>query len=133
MVLCFKLISNFVTLCLLFLPTIFCFEGSSLCIVHIPLSTFSPDGNMILSLTESDLQPIFNMTDPMHQKAFLFAIDLLREDGIKMPANLWEYKVKPISLLFLFNLSTHFSCLRKTNEEHFLFLSTFISLFFTGV
>ncbi|KAK3796460.1 hypothetical protein RRG08_009237 [Elysia crispata] len=60
------------------------------------------DGNMLLSLTKTDLQPIFNMTDLVHQNAFLFAIELLREDGVKMPANLWEYKaIYPGRSLFI--------------------------------
>ncbi|GFO16029.1 bifunctional apoptosis regulator [Plakobranchus ocellatus] len=60
------------------------------------------DGNMLLSLETTNLESVFNMTDSMHQKAFMFAVELLREEGIKMPANLWEYKaVYPGRSLFL--------------------------------
>ncbi|RUS89712.1 hypothetical protein EGW08_002530 [Elysia chlorotica] len=68
----------------------------------VPVLEKKVDGNMLLSLTKNDLQPLLNMTDPVHQNAFVFAIDLLREDGVKMPANLWEYKaIYPGRSLFI--------------------------------
>lgn len=60
------------------------------------------DGNMLLSVSENNLQSVFNMTDPLHQRAFLFAVGLLRANGVKLPGNLWEYKsIFPGRSLFL--------------------------------
>ena len=47
-----------------------------------------------MSLTEDSLLARLNMTDSTHRKALMFAIGILAEQGVKMPATLWEYKVQ---------------------------------------
>lgn len=60
------------------------------------------DGTLLLSLDEKSLESRLNMTDNTHQRALLFAINVLREQGVKMPATLWEYKaIYPGRCLFL--------------------------------
>ncbi|XP_005103431.1 bifunctional apoptosis regulator [Aplysia californica] len=60
------------------------------------------DGTMLLSLDEETLSGLLNMTDSTHQKALIFAIRLLQDQGVKMPASLWEYKaIYPGRCLFL--------------------------------
>ena len=51
------------------------------------------DGNMLLALDKSNLHELLNISNPLHEKALLYAIDDVREKGIKMPGTLWEYKV----------------------------------------
>ncbi|CAL1527053.1 unnamed protein product [Lymnaea stagnalis] len=60
------------------------------------------DGNMLLSLTNDSLTHFLNVTDITHERALLFAINMLKEHGVKMPATLWEYKaLYPGRCLFL--------------------------------
>ncbi|XP_041362401.1 bifunctional apoptosis regulator-like [Gigantopelta aegis] len=60
------------------------------------------DGNMLLALDENNLRELLNVTNPLHEKALLYAIHDVREKGIKMPGTLWEYKARyPGRTLFL--------------------------------
>jgi len=60
------------------------------------------DGNLLLSLDLDSMEQRLNMTDTSHQRALTFAIRMLQEQGLKMPASLWEYKaIYPGRSLFL--------------------------------
>lgn len=48
---------------------------------------------MLLALNEESLLQLFNVSEPAHQAALLSAVAILKEQDVKMPSTLWEYKV----------------------------------------
>ncbi|KAK0053140.1 bifunctional apoptosis regulator [Biomphalaria pfeifferi] len=60
------------------------------------------NGNLLISLNGDSLRRLLNVSDPTHERAFLFAIDMLKDHGVKMPITLWDYKaLYPGRSLFL--------------------------------
>jgi len=53
-------------------------------------------GNLVSSLDEDTIMSTFNITDPLHRKALLNAINRVKEKGVKSSSNLWEFKVSII-------------------------------------
>ena len=47
----------------------------------------------MLGFDEENIHQTFNITDPLHKRALLNSIGVLREKGVKPPSNLWEFKV----------------------------------------
>ena len=50
-------------------------------------------GQLLLGFDEENIDQTFNITDPLHKKALLNSIHILKEKGVKPPSNLWEFKV----------------------------------------
>lgn len=51
------------------------------------------DGNLLLSLSESDLEKSLNIKVSFHRRTFIKEIETLRNLGVKPPTDIWEYKV----------------------------------------
>lgn len=59
-------------------------------------------GQLLLGFDEESIDQTFNITDPLHKKALLNSIHILKEKGVKPPSNLWEFKaLNPGWALFL--------------------------------
>lgn len=43
-------------------------------------------------LDEDNIVVIFNITDPLHKKALINSINVIKTRGVKPPSNLWEFK-----------------------------------------
>ncbi|KAH9504075.1 hypothetical protein Btru_067679 [Bulinus truncatus] len=60
------------------------------------------DGNLLISLYNDSLRQLLNVSDITHEKALHFAIEMLKDHGVKMPITLWDYKaLYPGRSLFL--------------------------------
>lgn len=52
------------------------------------------DGNLLLSLSEFDLErPPLSIDVSYHRRALIKEIETLQTLGVKLPTDLWEYKV----------------------------------------
>lgn len=76
------------------------------------------NGKILKSLTERDLEDLLGMEKPYQRHALLSEIDHVKMLGVKLPADLWEYKVMYANPLF-FGLK-HMKVLIFL---HFLFVS----------
>lgn len=47
----------------------------------------------MLELDETNVVDIFNISDPLHKRALINAVNIVKEKGVKPPSNLWEFKV----------------------------------------
>lgn len=61
-----------------------------------------PGGNLMLGLDEDTIMSTFNITDPLHRKALVNAINRVKEKGVKPASNLWEFKVCEKKFLKIF-------------------------------
>ncbi|XP_071105944.1 bifunctional apoptosis regulator-like [Haliotis cracherodii] len=60
------------------------------------------DGAVLLSLDEENIGEVLNVTNHLHERALVIAIEDVRLKGVKMPSTLWEYKaLYPGRCLFL--------------------------------
>ena len=50
------------------------------------------NGPMLSAMKHSDLELMFNMSFPLHQRTFMQALNYTLTYGVKLPTNLWEYK-----------------------------------------
>lgn len=51
------------------------------------------DGNLLLSLSELDLEHSLSIDVTYHRRALMKEIETLRNLGVRPPRDLWEYKV----------------------------------------
>lgn len=49
-------------------------------------------GSLMLQLDETNIVDIFNISDPLHKRALINAVNIVKEKGVKPPSNLWEFK-----------------------------------------
>ncbi|KAJ8318567.1 hypothetical protein KUTeg_003658 [Tegillarca granosa] len=60
------------------------------------------DGSLLLGMDEESIESMLNVSVPLHKKVILESLDILKEQGMKLPANLWEFKaLNPGLALFL--------------------------------
>uniref|UniRef100_A0A0B7AKF3 RING-type domain-containing protein n=1 Tax=Arion vulgaris TaxID=1028688 RepID=A0A0B7AKF3_9EUPU len=60
------------------------------------------DGNMLLAMDEESLEQLMNVSESVHQRALLLAVNMLKEQRVKVPSTLWDYKaLYPGRSLFL--------------------------------
>lgn len=57
------------------------------------ISSLPTDGAVLLSLDEENIGEVLNVTNHLHERALVIAIEDVRLKGVKMPSTLWEYKV----------------------------------------
>lgn len=50
------------------------------------------NGLMLSKVTESDLDPLFNMDNDLHKRVFLQALNYTKTHGVKLPTDPWEFK-----------------------------------------
>lgn len=55
-------------------------------------------GNLVLGLDESNIDKTLNVSDPLHRRALLNSVNIIKERGVKPPSNLWEFKVTVLVL-----------------------------------
>ena len=59
------------------------------------------DGNLLLSLSEYDLEiPPLSIAVSYHRRALIKELETLKTLGVKPPADLWEYKVCMLYILY---------------------------------
>ena len=51
------------------------------------------NGNLLLSLSESDLENSLGIDVSFHRRTLIKEIETLRHLGVKSPTDIWEYKV----------------------------------------
>ena len=47
----------------------------------------------MLQLDDTNIDDIFNITDPLHRRALINSVNAIKDRGVKPPSNLWEFKV----------------------------------------
>ncbi|XP_045213224.2 bifunctional apoptosis regulator-like [Mercenaria mercenaria] len=59
-------------------------------------------GSLMLQLDETNIDSIFNISDPLHKRALINSVNVIKDRGVKPPSNLWEFKsLNPGWALFL--------------------------------
>lgn len=49
-------------------------------------------------MDEESIESMLNVSIPLHKKVILESLGLLKEQGMKLPTNLWEFKVSKLDM-----------------------------------